>query len=193
MDFLVFVTLVNLTWEPKWKPWVQKSLWKYIFYSEFDGSNIMFGSETILERLVCSQARTDRGSTLVWNTWSYKKDITTLAQEHLVKTVVRVVFLSTREPETERETWAESKLLDLTDIQTNLRKVVNSEVGPNSLVLLANTHSGFAAKTTWELAMFLFFYFILFTFNSTGFYLQVCRDKGEMWTNQSGSNTGGNS
>lgn len=169
-----------------------KKFVKIHFYSESDGSKIMFGSESILGRLGCSQARMDRGSTLVWNTWSYKKDITTLAQEHLVKTVVRVVFLSTREPEAERETWAESKLLDLTDIQTNLRKVVNSEVGPNSLVLLANTHSGIAAKTTWELAMF-FFLFFLFTYNSTGFYLQVRREKGEMWTNQSSSNTGGNS
>lgn len=142
-----------------------KKFVKIHFYSESDGSKIMFGSESILERLGCSQARMDRGSTLVWNTWSYKKDITTLAQEHLVKTVVRVVFLSTREPEAERETWAESKLLDLTDIQTNLRKVVNSEVGPNSLVLLANTHSGIAAKTTWELAMFFFCFFIHLQFN----------------------------
>lgn len=140
-----------------------KKFVKIHFYSEFDGSKIMFGSESILGRLGCSQARMDRGSTLVWNTWSYKKDITTLAQEHLVKTVVRVVFLSTREPEAERETWAESKLLDLTDIQTNLRKVVNSEVGPNSLVLLANTHSGIAAKTTWELAMFFFVFFYSLT------------------------------
>lgn len=143
---------------------------------QFIGDSIMIGSERILERLGCSQARMDWGSTLVWNTWSYKKDITTLAQEHLIKTVVRVVFLSTREPKHWERNLSWIQIVGFKWYPNKSPQGREFRGWPKFTCALGKHSQWYRSKNNLR-AGHVFFFF-KFTYNSTGFLFTSPQRKG---------------
>ena len=145
---------------------------------QFIGDSIMIGSERILERLGCSQARMDWGSTLVWNTWSYKKDITTLAQEHLIKTVVRVVFLSTREPKHWERNLSWIQIVGFKWHPNKSPQGREFRGWPKFTCALGKHSQWYRSKNNLR-AGHVFFFFFKFTYNSTGFFIYKSAEKRE--------------